>query len=97
MNLERSERVASETSAELCIRHYQSIPVISLYRVYILYIIYILICKVRKAACLALPCAKAVPGLRILREDACLMPSSDEQQEVLRIDASSRDRCYMIK
>lgn len=26
----------------------------------------------------------AVPGLRILREDACLMPSSDEQQEVHR-------------
>ena len=68
MNLERSERVASETSAELCIRHYQSISVISLYRVYILYNIYrvynlyivyhiyILICKVRKAACLAGHC-----------------------------------------
>lgn len=24
---------------------------------------------------------EAVPGLRILREDACLMPSSEEQQE----------------
>ena len=69
MNLERSERVASETSAELCIRHYQSISVISLYRVYIyiyyiyiyiriiyIYIYIILICKVRKAACLAGHC-----------------------------------------
>ena len=80
MNMgERSERVASETfaTANVCRTSYQSSVYIES------------LCKVRNAA---LPCAKAVPGLRILREDACLMPSSDEQQEVLCIkDASIRD------